>query len=115
MMIPAKHARKLPLCGCSIGSTWRESGRAVLLVVRQQRNGRMVIGRFVVDLWCMGLVSAEVCGDMSAQELLRLRRETFTTEAPVACTAELAASIVYGGIAYAERLGFPPHPAWSIA
>lgn len=109
----AKRTRKLPLRSCSINAAWRETGRARVLVVREQRDGRLVVGRFEVDVWCLGLVSAEVCADVGVTAYNRLRAETFAD--PVACTPELAASIVLGGIDYAARLGFEPHPAWNIA
>jgi hypothetical protein len=111
----AKRTRKLPLRSCAVTATWREGGRARLLVVREQRDGRMVVGRFDIDLWCMGLVRAEVMADVSVAALGQLRAETFDGAPPVACTPELAASIVLGGIDYAARLGFEPHAAWNIA
>ena len=111
----AKRTRKLPLRSCAVNSNWRESGRARVLVVREQRDGRMVVGRFEVDLWCMGLVRAEVMADVGVAALHDVRSETFAEWPPVACTPELASSIVLGGIDYAARLGFEPHPAWNIA
>jgi len=111
----AKRTRKLPLRTCALNATWRDAGRARLLVVREQRDGRMVVGRFEVDLWCMGLVSAEVAADVGLTALHHLRAETFRDGPPTTCSPELAAGIVWGGIEYAARLGFEPHPAWNIA
>src|SRR5215813_10558396 len=93
----AQRTRKLPLRSCAINATWRETGRARLLVVREQRDGRMVVGRFDVDLWCLGLLRAEVAADVGVTALHHLRAETFTDGTPVACTPELAATIVLGG------------------
>ena len=73
----ARRTRKLPLRVCALSATWRENGRARLLVVREQRDGRMIVGRFDVDKWCMGLVSAEVACDVGVTALHQLREETF--------------------------------------
>src|SRR5215468_893858 len=91
----AQRTRKLPLRTCAVNATWRDTGRGRLLVVREQRDGRMVVGRFDVDLWCLGLVRAEVAADVGVAALTRLRAETFTDGTPVACSPELAASIVW--------------------
>lgn len=111
----ARRCRKLSLVACTISANWRESGRARLLVVREGKDRRMVVARFVVDLWCMGLLSAELCADVGMSALSALRAETYGEAAPMACPPELAATIVYGGIEYAARLGFSPDPAWDIA
>src|SRR5262245_54692581 len=112
---PRKRTRKLPLVACTIAADWRETGRARILVVREQPDRRFLVARFLVDLWCLGLVSADVCKDVSAAALRELREESYHGAVAVPCGARLAAGIIYGGIAYAERLGFAPHPAWSIA
>src|SRR5436190_552673 len=88
----AQRTRKLPLRTCAINATWREAGRASILVVREQRDGRMVVGSFEVDIWCLCLVRAEVAADVSMTALQRLRGETFVDGAPISCGAELAAS-----------------------
>ena len=111
-----KRARRLPLVGCTISADWRDTGRARILVIREQPDRRFVVARFQVDVWCLGLVSADVCKDINAATLRTVREETYAGAAlAVPCAARLAAGIIYGGIAYAERLGFAPHPGWSIA
>jgi hypothetical protein len=111
----ARRLGALPLRACAISSGWRERGRAGLLTVREQRDGLFVVGRFEVDVWCLGLTFAAVAADVDASALVRLRRDTFGEQPPLACSAQLAALLVYGGIEYAAALGFAPHPAWSIA
>jgi hypothetical protein len=111
----ARRTGKLPLRACALSAGWRTTGRARVLIVREQRDGRWVVGRFEIDRWCLGLVSAEASCDVDRAELRRLRDETFPESPPISCSPELAAAIVHGGIEYASRLGFAPHPAWAIA
>jgi hypothetical protein len=100
---------------CEVSALWRDRGRVSVLVAREQGDGRLTVGRFVVDRWCLGLLSASVSVDVDEATLVRVRDEIRAEDPLVACAPELAAALVYGSIDFAARIGFSPHPAWAIA
>jgi hypothetical protein len=63
----------------------------------------------MVDLYCLGIKDVFTRTDYS---LNRFERELpkLCSGAPQQCSVELAHEVIYGGLEYAEKLGFQPHP-----
>ena len=105
-----RRAREYPIAGCWVQRDWQRYGVAVLAVARTQPSDEIVLGRFLVDTYCLGLkqtsfgVNIERT-DFDSEVLPRL----YQGEPPVSVTVEVAHEIVYGAIEYAESLGFRPH------
>lgn len=99
-------ARKLPIYKCwSIGEDG--TGMHQIIVSRQKANGKLVVGFYLVDLWCIGLkdtfyrefddedeLNDEVFDNIPDEGLLKV------------LDANYAQNLIYGAIEYAEDLGF---------
>ena len=68
---PIQQARNYPLEGCWVQSGWQEAGLAVVVVAREQPNGLLVVGNFLVDYYCLGVKSCFVRPNVSRADALR--------------------------------------------
>lgn len=105
-----RQARSYPLDGCWIQTDWKESGLAVVVVARQQPNGNIVFGNYLVDYYCLGLKNTYCNADIAPGEF---RRSTlprmFEHVGPfVEVSPALAHELIYGAIEYADHYGFKP-------
>jgi hypothetical protein len=100
-------AARWPVVGAYVTSGWREDGSAGLLLIREHpSDGRTAAAVFFVDLWCVGVKSAEAVLDDEG-----LLDELESTGVPYeSCAPELVAAIVDAGEAFARGLGLPQHP-----
>ena len=107
--LPLLHARDFPLYGCWIMEGWRDAGITPVIVAREQEPGKIMFGVYMVDLYCLGIKDVFTRTDYS---LNRFERELpkLCSGAPQQCSVELAHEVIYGGLEYAEKLGFQPHP-----
>jgi len=87
-------------------------GLVGILVARRHRHDRVSVCGYLVDVYCLGVKNALGPMVMTDVELSRFRSHYFDgfgsgwQDAPI----ELAADLVFGGVEYARRLGFEPHP-----
>ena len=107
--LPLLHARDFPLYGCWIMEGWQDAGITPVIVAREQEPGKIMFGVYMVDLYCLGIKDVFTRTDYS---LNRFERELpkLCSGAPQQCSVELAHEVIYGGLEYAEKLGFQPHP-----
>jgi hypothetical protein len=108
-----EHARDYPIYGCWIMEDWREEGLAPVVVARQQADGRIMYGVYMVDLYCLGVKDAFTRTGVS-ERTFELHLPNLCAQAPEPCSVELAHEVVYGALEYAQRLGFEPHPDFKI-
>lgn len=103
-----RKAGSYPIKECYISERWQERGLANILVLREKSNKNYVVGGFLIDFWCLGLKNTFFKTDISyseiKQDLLNNRDEIF-----VPVDENLAHSLIYGAIDYAEKIGFFPH------
>jgi hypothetical protein len=109
-------ARGYPLEGCWVQSGWTETGLAVVTVARQQPNGNIVFGNYLVDHFCLGLKDTycrvEVPPEAFHQDYLP---RAYSEYQAVSISPALAHEIIYGGIEYAARFGFSPHHDFALS
>jgi hypothetical protein len=88
---------------------WREAGMAPVVVARQLDTDRIMFGVYMVDLYCLGVKDVFTRTDYTVN---RFERDLpkFCSGSPEKCSVELAHEIIYGGLDYAEKIGFSPHP-----
>lgn len=103
---PAGAERTPALYACVANRDWRDAGIASIVVARRRGAGRVSMAAFLVDIWAMGLKDAWGCLDQSStafDELLESMRDEMEV-----CHLDvtLARSLVYGGVALADELGF---------
>jgi hypothetical protein len=103
-----QHAREYPILGCWIMAGWKKEGITPVVVARQQEPDKVIFAVCLVDLYCLGVKSAFANADYSQPKFQR-ELPQMCSGAPEQCSVELAHEIIYGGLEYAQRYGFPPH------
>jgi hypothetical protein len=107
-------ARRLPIVECWINPDWRQRGLVTIVLARQHKNGCFTFASFLVDIFCLGLKQTMFALNEPAIEYVPTLNHLFTTQQRVPVDYVLAHNIIYGGIAYAEELGFKPTKDWSL-
>lgn len=110
-----KNAGNFPIYECIINENWQDSGMAEILLARKQSNSELVIGFFLVDLYCLGLKNTFYKANISTGDYQNMKMFLFQEYSPIACHPCLANRIIYGGIDYAEKIGFDPHKDFSLS
>lgn len=93
------------------------SGLASVLVVRDERRGRVSVCGYLVDAYCLGVkdtVGPRVMDPHALPEFVRTYYSSYEAR-PLAAPLELAQHLVFGAVEYARGLGFEPHPDFAAA
>lgn len=88
---------------------WKESGITPVVVAREQSPDKVIFAVPLMDLYCLGVKDAYANADYSRKQFER-KLPQMCAGAPEECSIELAHEIIYGGLEYARRYGFDPHP-----
>jgi len=104
-----QHAREYPILGCWLNADWKKSGITPVVIAREQALDKVIFAVCMVDLYCLGIKDAYANADISKKKFER-ELPRMCSEAPRECPVELAHEIIYGGLEYAKRYGFDPHP-----
>jgi hypothetical protein len=91
-----------------------ERGIGNLFLSRSMPDGRLALGGFLLDVFCLGVknaFAAIVARDEYARRLIRWSPEENLQPMQPACFRKL----VEGGVAYAGDLGFSPHEDYAVA
>ena len=110
-----RHAREYPLHQCLINPGWKENGLATILISRQQNDGGLVYGLYLVDVLCLGLKDTFCDANRSPFYYEEEIAAKAFDEPPVECSAALAHHVIYGAIAFARRFGFEPHRDFALS
>ncbi len=111
-----QHADDYPIEACYLNAGWQEQGFARILVTRSQDNGRLMVGAFLVDIFCLGVKNA-FCNEglprsrFEAEFLLRFYQD----EEPTRVGINYAKEIIYGAVDYARSLGFEPYVDFELS
>lgn len=110
-----KAARKLPIYECRIQEEWQDTGLTVVTVARQKSNGSILLGGYIVDVWCLGLKDTYYEDNLTEQEYEERIEQIFSPEFNIiTCEPALVFNVIYGAIEFAEDIGFKPHPDFSV-
>src|SRR5438045_2768072 len=107
-MVRQQRADKWPVVRALAGAELWEDGIGDLAIARQEAEGQLVFGVYLVDVFCLGVKNAlwraGTLGDF--EELVR-HIEQNQTMRPIspACLVK----IVKGAVEYAQSYGFAPH------
>jgi hypothetical protein len=88
------------------------TGFAAVMLARQVGFKRLEVSGYLVDHWCLGVKDTLGPRRMDItgyNQLVNLFFSRFPNGETVEISVELAQAIVFGAVAYAERLGFSPH------
>ena len=109
-------ARNFSIYECLINPSWKEGGLATILLSRQQPNGHILFGFYLVDIYCLGLKNTFCNADFSLWRYeTEVRERIHPEEDPVECPISLAHHIVYGGIEFAAQFGFRPNKDFELS
>jgi hypothetical protein len=111
-----RRARTFPLLECWISATWQqdEPGLVEIIVAREQPDGNLCLGIYLVDKLCLGLKNTFARTDVPRSHYKQEVSAIFSQEEPVACPPELAHQMIYASIEYAAQFGFTPEKDFSL-
>ena len=107
-----QRARTLKIGTCYVSDAITKAGEGSIIVSRLHTGGRVSIGMYLVDAYCLGLKDS----------FCRLRIEDYELEDIVShpnqkfreCSYEEAHNWIYGAIDWAEEAGIKPHKSWAL-
>jgi hypothetical protein len=104
----------LPLGECVISKGWKERGLAHLLLTRRQPDGKLLVGGWYVDTFCLGLKDCAVIPNVEEGEYQEnLKPNLFNDDVTFEpCKPAFARALVEGAIAFAGQYGFKPAKRW---
>lgn len=112
-----RRAREYPLMECRISSDWEKEqpGLVQILVARQQPDGNICFGFYLVDKLCLGLKNSLAHAGISpAQYRREIRDKLFRETKSKDCSPELAHQMIYASIEYAGQFGFQPEKDFAL-
>ncbi len=105
-----RHAREYPIHECWINEDWAEPHALVQVIIsRQQPNGDIAFGVYLLDKGCLGLKNT-ICNAGFSPKRVRdeVVKDVAETQVLENCSPELAHQIIYQAIDYAAQWGFKP-------
>ena len=106
-------AHEYPILGCWVDANWEEHGLGRVVVARQIDEDRVLFGVYLVDRYCLGVKNCAWKSDISLNAFMRRLPELCGE--PKVCEVDFAHQLIYGGVDYARRYGFEPHPDFKQA
>jgi hypothetical protein len=112
-------ARSFPLYECWISADWdkkESSGLVQILLARQQPDGNICFGVYLVDKFCLGLKNTFAnAGFSTTRYHNEVRGRIFRETKSKSCPIELAHQMIYASIDYAAQFGFTPERDFAIS
>lgn len=107
-------ARTFPVLECWISEEWQDgSGLVQILLARQQPNGKICCGSYLIDQYCLGLKNTFAKTNLSPDRYQELHKEMDNRQKMTQCPIELAHQMIYASIDYAGQFGFQPQSDWT--
>ena len=112
-----RRARAFPFYECWISDNWQKDdlGLVEILVSRQQPDGNICFGTYLVDKYLLGVKNTFGNAGFSR---VRFQNEVvnkiFRKLKPQKCPVELAHQMVYASLEYAAQFGFQPEKDFAV-
>jgi hypothetical protein len=111
-----QHADDYPVEACYLNADWQDQGLARIVVTRSQDNGKVMVGAFLVDIFCLGVKNAFCNEGLTRSQIVdKLLPGYYQTEEPTRVGINYVKEIIYGAVDYAKGLGFEPHPDFELS
>ena len=110
-----KKAKQFPIYECLANGDWQGKGLAHILLSRKQPNNELIIGVFLVDIYCLGIKNTFCNGNISLEEYEKLKFRMSQESSFITCDPGLANRIIYGAVEYARKLGFEPQKDFKLS
>lgn len=107
-------AVRSPVYQCFVADEeMRKNGMGNVCVSRKLPDGRIAVGVFLLDIYCLGVKNAfhTILDVGKYDEMVNSMGEKFTIK-PIHITC--ARKLIEGGVDYARKFGFQPHPDYRI-
>ena len=109
-----QRAGSWPVVQALVGAALWDDGIGYLAIARQDPEGRLVFGVFLVDVYCLGVKNAFWSAG-TPEDFEDLIEGMEAAQDMSAVTPACLAKIVKGAVEYAQSFGFPPHPDYRHA
>ena len=112
-----RRARAFPILECWISAEWQKDspGLVEILVARQQPDGNICFGMYLVDKLCLGLKNTFGRAGFSRTRYEKeLHNALFQNTKPMACPPELAHQMIYASVEYAAQFDFTPEKDFTL-
>lgn len=113
-----RRAREFPIYECKISKNWQKDTTELtqIVIARQQPNGNITFGVYLVDRACLGLKSTFCNADFAPAEYkLQIRSKVAYTTPLEDCPPELVHQMIYQAIDYAAQFGFKPDKDFKLS
>lgn len=110
-------ARSYPVEECLISSDWeRGTGLVQIVLARQQPDGAICFGVYLVDKYCLGLKNTFANANFSRTRYEdEIHGRIFEKVEAMTCPLELAHQMIYELIDYARQFGFEPQADFALS
>lgn len=110
-----EYARKLPVAECWATKNLIRDGGGVVAVGRRRKSGNYVLGIYILDTFCRGVLRTFMeCNAPEAMYRGLISKDTNDQEMGPISYAE-AHNLVYGVVAFAKEAGIEAHPSFELA
>ncbi len=112
-----RRAREYPIMECRISADWQNEkpGLVQILVARQQPDGNICFGFYLVDKLCLGLKNTLAHAGVPPSEYRHeIREGLYRGMKSKDCPPELAHQMIYASIEYAQQFGFSPEKDFAL-
>lgn len=112
-----RRAREFPLLECRISADWEKEypGLVQVLVARQQPDGNICYGFYLVDKYLLGAKNTLAhAGVPAAEYRSNIREGLYHDTKSKDCPPELAHQMIYQSIDYAQQFGFSPEKDFAL-
>ena len=112
-----RRARAFPFYECWISDNWQKDdlGLVEILVSRQQPDGNICFGTYLVDKYLLGVKNTfGNAGFSRARFQNEVVNKIFRKLKPQKCPVELAHQMVYASLEYAAQFGFQPEKDFAV-
>ncbi len=106
-----RRAKELPSGQCYITLRWWDRGLPHVIVLREVPGGRVLMGSYLVDVFCLGVKDA-YCRRLQNNEV-----PFYLDGCPddlVEISFEDARSMILGAVEFARQFGFEPDDSWTV-
>jgi hypothetical protein len=112
-----RRARDYPLVECLISSDWQNDtpGLVEIIVTREQPDGMLCFGLYLVDKLCLGLKNTFARANSTPAHYQQEVQNIFRSRPYKKCPAELAHQMIYEAIDYAAQFGFAPQKDFDLS
>ncbi len=112
-----QRARSYPVEECLISRDWEKgSGLVQIVLSRQQPDGNICFGVYLVDKYCLGLKNTFANASFSrARYEDEIHGKIFAKVEEMTCPLELAHQMIYASIDYAAQFGFEPQADFALS